>query len=491
VNAASNNCLWFLPALATLLCLGLAACSAKTATNPAPPPVIQPGFAGLIGVAREDITPPVGIFSRNWGAATHDVAETIHRPFTATVLSIRSKPEEPPLLLAALDLGWWRTMDDEEFVRIPLIREIAHDPSRVIVNLSHTHAGPSTCRDDRTKPGGEYIEAYLTKVRDALLGAARKAVAAEVPATLEWRYGRCDLASNRDLPDPARERIVTGLNPSHPADDTLLVGRVSDAHGTIRATIVNYACHPTTLAWESKALSPDYPGEMRAIVESATGNAPCLFLQGNSGDLAPRDDYAGDPAVADRNGAILGYAALATLTSMLPAGTRLDYAGVVESGAPLATWSGRPQAPSTVLRVKAVDVEYELASLPSAAEIERQMAATDDRVMKERLLRKSRVRRIVGDRTTAKVPLWVWRVGDAYIVAQPNEPYSDLQRHLRRLARDRPVVSLNLANGGIGYLVPRELHALNIYQVWQSPFAAGSLERLMAAAGNTLQELAP
>src|SRR5258708_11748968 len=98
---------------------------------------------------------------------------------------------------------------------------------------------------------------------------------------------------------------------------------------------------------------------MRAIVESATGNAPCLFLQGNSGDLAPRDDYAGDPAVADRNGSILGYAALATLTSMLPAGTRLDYAGVVESGAPLATWSPRPQAPSTVLRVKAVDVEYE------------------------------------------------------------------------------------------------------------------------------------
>src|SRR5262249_16122954 len=248
---------------------------------------------------------------------------------------------------------------------------------------------------------------YLIKVRDALLAAARKALAEEVPATLEWRYGRCDLASNRDLPDPQRERIVTGLNPSRPADDTLLVGRVSADQGKTRATVVNYACLRTTLAWEGKVLSPDYPGEMRAVVESGTGNAPCLFLQGNSGDLAPRDDYASDPAVADRNGAILGYAALTTLASMLPPRTRLAYARVVESGAPLATWDLTPQVPSAVLWVKMVEVEYELKSLPVAAEIERQMTATDDRVMKERLLRKSRVRRIVGDGTKARVPLWV------------------------------------------------------------------------------------
>ena len=490
MNTASNHRGRFLRVL-ILLCGTAAACSPKTDTRPVPPPVIQPGFAGLIGVAREDITPPVAIFSRNWGAAAHDVAESVHRPFTATVLSIRSKPEDPPLLLAALDLGWWRTKEDEEFVRMPLIREIAHDPSRVIINLSHTHAGPSTCRDDRTKPGGEHIEPYLTQVRDALLAAARKAVAEEVPATLEWRYGRCDLASNRDLPDPQRERIVTGLNPSRPADDTLLVGRVSDDQGRTRATIVNYACHPTTLAWQAKALSPDYPGEVRTVVESATGNAPCLFLQGNSGDLAPRDNYASDPAVADRNGAILGYAALTTLASMLPPRTRLTYARVVESGAPLATWELTPQAPSEILRVKLVEVEYELKSLPAASEIERQMTATDDRVMKERLLRKSRVRRIVGDGTTARVPLWVWRLGDAYIVAQPNEAYSGLQQDLRRVARDRPVASLNLANGTIGYLAPREIHDLDIYQVWQSPFAAGSLERLSAAAAAALRELAP
>jgi hypothetical protein len=53
------------------------------------------------------------------------------------------------------------------------------------------------------------------------------------------------------------------------------------------------------------------------------------------------------------------------------------------------------------------------------------------------------------------------------------------------------VASLNLVNGTIGYLAPREFHTLDIYQVWQSPFAAGSLERLSAAASAALRELAP
>ena len=33
------------------------------------------GLPALLTVAREDITPPIGIYARNWGAAKHDVAE--------------------------------------------------------------------------------------------------------------------------------------------------------------------------------------------------------------------------------------------------------------------------------------------------------------------------------------------------------------------------------------------------------------------------------
>ena len=34
------------------------------------------------GIAVGDITPPVGIYHRMWGAATHERAEGIHREFS-------------------------------------------------------------------------------------------------------------------------------------------------------------------------------------------------------------------------------------------------------------------------------------------------------------------------------------------------------------------------------------------------------------------------
>lgn len=38
------------------------------------------------GVARCDITPPVSIYHRMWGAALHERATGVHRPLTATAL---------------------------------------------------------------------------------------------------------------------------------------------------------------------------------------------------------------------------------------------------------------------------------------------------------------------------------------------------------------------------------------------------------------------
>jgi len=80
----------------------------------------------------------------------------------------------------------------------------------------------------------------------------------------------------------------------------VLVARVTDPAGRLRATLVNYACHPTTLAWDNSLISPDYVGAMREVVEAAT-TGPCVFAQGASGDVGPRYGFVGDTAGADRN----------------------------------------------------------------------------------------------------------------------------------------------------------------------------------------------
>jgi hypothetical protein len=480
------------PALRSVAALALGVllgCSAAP-EKARPAPFSPPSFAGVLGVAREDITPPVGIYARNWGAATHDVAEGIHRPLTATALTIRSADGGNPLVLVALDLGWWKSLEDERLVRGAVIDALRLSPERVMINCSHTHAGPAVSREDKDQPGGALIAPYLDRVGDAVVRAVRRAIDTEVPGTLTWTTGRCGLAVNRDLPDPSKDRWVTGFNPAAAADDAVLVGRVSDAEGKTRAVVVNYACHPTTLAWENKLISPDYPGAMRELVERQTPGALCLYLHGPSGDVSPRRQYTGDAEAADRNGRELGYAALSALEGMLPPGTRLEYSGVVESGAPLAIWKTTPAPASRVLRAIRIDVELPIKDdLPSTAELEAKLRACEDRVQAERLRRKLRVRRTVGEGSSARIPLWVWRVGDGYFIGQPNEAYSLLQTELRRRFPRSAITVMNLVNGSTGYLAPAPLHGEDLYQVWQSPFGRGCLERVLESSADGMRSL--
>jgi hypothetical protein len=449
-------------------------------------------YRGLIGVARADITPPAGIYSRCWGAAPHDVADGVHRPLTCTALTLQPPEGGAPLVLVSLDLGWWRSREDELHVRGAVLAALGIDESRAIVGMAHTHAGPSTFRGDIDKPGGHLVAGYLDRVRDAAVGCARRALASAQLATLEWERGRCALARNRDLPDPAKDRVICGFNPEAPADDTLLVARAARDDGSIVATLVNYACHPTTLAWENRLISPDWVGAMRETVEGGTGGAPCLFLQGMCGELAPRDQYTGDAAIADANGRQVGYAALAALSSMLPPGRELAYAGTIESGAPLAAWKARPHRADPTLAVKELQVSLPLKDLASLAEMDASIAANSDRVLGERLRRKRAIRVLVGDGRETPVSVWAWRIGGALILAQPTEAYSWLQRELRRRLEGMPVACMNLANGPAGgYLPPRELYALDLYQVWQTPYGEGSLERFAEAAAEALRSLAP
>ena len=61
------------------------------------------------GVATRDVTPPVGIYARSWGAATHEVAEGVHRPFAATAAVFAPiDGDEPTLALVAVDIGWFQ-----------------------------------------------------------------------------------------------------------------------------------------------------------------------------------------------------------------------------------------------------------------------------------------------------------------------------------------------------------------------------------------------
>jgi hypothetical protein len=446
---------------------------------------------GLFGMVQRDVTPPEGIHFRNWGAATRDIARGVHRPFSVVVLTMRGRPDDDPLVLAGLDGGWWQHADDEWRLRGGVLDALDLPEDRLMINLSHTHAGPSLVTANADRPGGRHIGPYLDAMRDAIVEAAREALASEQRGELRWAVGRCDLATHRLLPDPEQDRFVTGFNPGGAADDTVLLGRISGRDGSVLGTVLNYACHPTTLAWDNELLSPDYIGAARDTVEAATGGAPCLFLLGACGELAPAHQYVGDVAVADQHGRRLGFAALSALESMMPAGQELTFDRIVESGAPLAVWLPAPSASaSSGSAARRCDVELPIKSdFPTLADLRADLRSTSEGYRRERLERKARLRESIGDDDTYRFSSWVWGVGDTVFVGWPGEAFSVAQQRLRERFSDRTVVVMNVVNGSIGYLPPSELYGQDIYEVWQTPLERGSLERVLEACQDTIAQL--
>ncbi len=473
--------------------------------------VWRPFAADLVaGSSRRDITPPLGIRTANWGAeGRHELATGVHQPLTVTALALtdysgrsdhsdhsgrsshssRSDHSDSTQYqyIVSVDLGWWRDSSDEESVRKPILVALRIDESQLLLHLVHTHSGPCTTRSQHLEPGGALVDSYLVRLTRTITTACLEARAAAQPCHITWGTGRCGLATVRDL--PCGDRDVVGFNPHTPADDTLVVGRIADSRGHTVETIVNYACHPTTLAWQNPLLSPDFVGPARVLVETAT-SAPCVFLQGASGDLAPRDQYTGDIDVAERNGRVVGHGVLSTLEAMPRPGHMLRFGGVVESGASLGIWEQVPTEASTALSSQLIQVPVELQPALSPEELSDRWRHTGETPARERVERAIALRNGYVQDGEASHPVWLMEVGDAVIVAHPGEAYSIMQIELRRRHPDRCILVANCTNGpGFMYLPERSAYERVPYQVWQTLVDVGSLEAVIEATDAAISEL--
>ena len=448
----------------------------------------RPYSADLVaGSSRHDITPPLKIRTANWGAhGRHEIATGVHQPLTVTALALTDDSGSVHYVVST-DLGWWRNTDDELSVRQPVLEALEVDESQLLLHLVHTHAGPCTTRSQHLEPGGALIDGYLRSVSDTVVRACREARATARPCRITWGTGACALATVRDL--PCGDSDVVGFNPDVAADDTIVAGRITDHDERTVATILNYACHPTTLAWQNPLLSPDLVGPARVVVEAAT-SAPCLFLQGASGDLAPRDQYTGDIDVVERNGRILGHAALSALEAMPRPGHIMRFTGVVESGASLGTWEQVPANSPVSLSARLIRVPVPLQPLLSPDELTERWSHLGNTPARERVQRAMALRRGYVDEDAARHPVWIMEVGDAIIVAHPGEAYSTMQTELRRRHPDRCILVANCTNGpGFMYLPERSAYERVRYQVWQTLLDAGALETVIDAVDAVIGEL--
>jgi hypothetical protein len=463
-------------------------------------------------IARCDITPPVGIYHRMWGAATHDRATGVHKPLFATLLWLEpeSGDSSQALAIVALDHCILDGPDIELIVRA-VTAASGWRAEQVLLSLAHTHAAGLMSRSRAELPGGDLIGPYLDELAVKAGRLADEAKSRRQTANIVYGQGRCGLAANRDFLDVERQQIVCGFNPDGPADDTVLVAKIVGASGVLIATLVNYACHPTTLAWHNTLISPDYVGALRETTEQHTG-APCIFLQGASADLGPREGFVGDAAVADRNGKQLAFAALSALEALPQPGTKFVYSGPVVSGATIGTWQHEPIDSAPAHRAKTwriarwseslsyrtdlptinqtqLDLDHWQREESIAKNTANQEYARDCHARAEQATRQMwRLKALPPDRFP--FPATVARLGDAFWVFVAGEHYQILQTQLRARFPKHPIVVATITGGWQpGYVPPSDADGRGIYQEKIAVVAAGSAEQIIESIAARIQSL--
>jgi len=239
-----------------------------------------PAAALKAGVAKVDITPPVGV--PLWGYELRDSTGTLD-PLYARVLVL--EVGEKRLALVTLDLG--RTFGRDSIDRLRAAAKASSGISYVFVTATHDHSAPSL--QDKYRNGTPAWEtAMLEKIGAAIAAAHRNAV----EARLGVGYGVAYIGHNRHRLNA--DGTVTWFEhnpteiPTSPVDPTVPVLRVDAVDGRPLAVLVNYACHPVVFGPDNTQYSADWPGVMEKSVEQALGGQPiCFFLQGAAGDINP------------------------------------------------------------------------------------------------------------------------------------------------------------------------------------------------------------
>ena len=458
----------------------------------------------LAGTGRTDITPAPGTPQGIWGAQTHQRGLGADLPLYATALAIFDTAASSFIIVdidcIGFDMEWTNRIIDA----IARLTEVPDEHIRV--SWSHTHSGPKTVRLATISEGLEMALSYMEGLPLRIAGAAWQALQHLKPVRCGAGSGSCDINLNRrlQLPDGT---FVVGRNWSGPVDHTVRVLRFDDLDANPIASIVHYACHGTTMAWQNQYFTPDFPGMARQVVEQEVGGT-CLFLQGASGNLHQRRGFTGDLREYRRLGKILGLEASKVLLGIETPRRSQRFRGVLQSGAPIALYDDEPlDSEDQVLRVKSRFVRLPLRPFPiadrleaEAAELLREMnrlresgTEAEVRVATARATQagtRAEMARKYQGKTHLDCQLQGIRIGSIALLSCPVEPFTELNQQIVARSPFPHTLFSGYSNGSFGYLPTRKAFEEGGYEVETCPFSPDAADVLVHEGLQILRELA-
>jgi len=432
----------------------------------------------LAGAAAVDITPPLGIPHLGFHPRRQGEFTGVHDPLYARAL-VLSQGRRHLAILSVDAIGLSRDLlgPGRDFIAELRQRACAGlplKPAAVMAAATHAHSVPETYGITRlweTPAYRDWADGWCT----GLAGAIRLAWEDRRPADLCVGQAQTEgLGVNR------RAHLRSG-NEEHPVDTGVTVLRFCRPDGG-DLVLANAACHAVTVQVQP-LVSADFPGVACQRVDAALGGAHCIFLQGAAGDLNPVRGCTRDWADVNAYGRLLGDTILDAALAATPVGS--DGLLLAATSATVAV-QARPVPDPVRLEAEWREVEAKLEHL----------AVTDAAYagVFQRRNQLSEARRLAAFGTDPiPVEVQALRLGPAAVIGLPGEIFCALGCELRRKSPFAPTLVAELANGCVGYLVPRAGWASGGYEVGLGAWcrvAEGEPERLVETGSRLLASLA-
>lgn len=456
----------------------------------------------LAGAGRCDITPAPGTPQGGWGAQTHQRGSGADMPFYATALVI-SDGEEPAAIVDVDAIGFDREWTDKILEAIAALTGLRRE--RIRLSCTHTHSGPNTFRLATIGEGLDMALGYLESLPRRIASAVWQARENLRPARCAAGTGSCAINVNRRL-RTSDSAVVVGRNWQGVTDPTLRVVRFDDLDENPLATIVHYACHGTTMAWQTRMFTPDFPGPARKVVEEQVGGT-CLFLQGAAANLTPRRGFTGDCAVYRRLGKIVGLEASRIALEIETLPRRERFLGVMPSGAPIALYDDEPiLADPPLFRMAQRRIQLPARTFRPPEELEAEaesLVAQMNRLRREGTEDELRL-------ATAKATQAGWRAGNARLyygkewiewemqcirigpialLSVAGEPFIEIAHRIVAESPFEHTLFSGYSNGGFGYIPTREAFAEGGYEIEATPFSPDAADALVGEGIRLLREV--
>lgn len=243
-----------------------------------------------IGIAKIDITPQRPIRLSGYGQRRQP-ADTVSQTLWAKAMVMGSNQRGPCVLITADLVGIPDWLSDELAKRLQKSVGISRD--RLAICATHTHTGPAL-RGVLPFIFGEPVPAehqreidrYSAELLDKLEKLVLAAIEDRRPSRLAWGQGKAGFAfQRRELENGRWVRFGEVADGATDRDLPLL--RVVDTDGNLRAVLINYACHCTTLGGDFNQFHGDWAGEAAKLIEQRHPNTMAMVAIGCGADANP------------------------------------------------------------------------------------------------------------------------------------------------------------------------------------------------------------